>query len=122
MTSKNNRESERSIEEYLASLCKQKGWLCLKYGNSQESGYPDRLIVTDDGRTAWAEIKRPGARPRPLQVERLRQLTILRQTACCLDCRPAAAWLVDYLTNTQHPPHDIDISQDQGYLTIYRTK
>jgi hypothetical protein len=29
---------------------------------------------------------------------------------------------VDYLTDTQHPPHDIDISQDQGYLTIYRTK
>lgn len=38
------------------------------------AGMPDRLILLPDGHIAFAELKAPGKKPRPLQLSRHRLL------------------------------------------------
>lgn len=69
--------SEKAIERYLVGECEKRGWLCLKYSNMNEAGYPDRLIVMDEGLTAWCELKSTGRLMRPIQQRRYEQLTAM---------------------------------------------
>lgn len=73
---KNSIESEKSIERYLTIRCSAKGWLCLKYavGIGGVAGFPDRMICTGGGHTAWVEVKSAGKELRPLQATRAAQL------------------------------------------------
>lgn len=50
---------ERDVEAYLVRECEKQGWLCLKYSDGL-SGYPDRMVLTGDGRVAWVETKTEG--------------------------------------------------------------
>ena len=48
---------EKAIEAKFVKECKKLGWLCLKQNVIGRRGYPDRLILTKDGRYIWVELK-----------------------------------------------------------------
>lgn len=79
--------SEKAIERYLVGECGKRGWLCLKYANMNESGYPDRLIVMDGGLTVWCELKSAGQVMRPLQQRRYEQLAAMGHIVKVCDSR-----------------------------------
>ena len=65
---------EKVIEQKLASAVRRSGGLALKLVCPGFDGVPDRLILFRDGRVAFAEVKAPGKKPRPLQIHRMEQL------------------------------------------------
>ena len=79
--------SEKAIERYLVGECEKRGWLCLKYANMTEAGYPDRLIVMDGGLAAWCELKSAGQGMRPLQQRRYEQLGAMGHIVNVCDSR-----------------------------------
>lgn len=66
--------SEKALERYLTSRSKASGLLCLKYSNSNEVGYPDRILVCPDCRVVWIEVKSADGRPSAVQKYRHEQL------------------------------------------------
>ena len=64
---------EREIEKHLIDEVKRRGGLCEKW-ISGTAGWPDRLVLLPDGVIAFAELKAPGEKPRPLQEARHRVL------------------------------------------------
>ena len=56
---------EKEIEKRLVAEVKRNGGICPGY-----SGMPDRIILLPKGKIAFAELKAPGQKPRPLQVAR----------------------------------------------------
>ena len=44
--------------------------MCLKFVSPNFDGMPDRLILLPGGKIAFAELKAPGKKPRPLQIAR----------------------------------------------------
>jgi len=61
---------EKELERKLASDVKVLGGLAPKFVSPGYDGMPDRLVLLPGGRIAFVEVKRPGERPRPLQVSR----------------------------------------------------
>lgn len=93
-------ESEKALERYLVELVRKHGGQCLKYANSQQTGYPDRLILLPGGRAAWAEIKSRGKRPTRLQCIRMDELRQLGYRAEVVDSRTKA---LDFLASLLYP-------------------
>ena len=65
---------ERYMEQKLISAVSRSGGLALKFVSPNLNGVPDRLLLFHDGQMAFAEVKAPGQKPRPLQVRRMEQL------------------------------------------------
>ena len=65
---------EKQIEQKLGQAVKKKGGLCLKFVSPNFDGMPDRLILLPGGKIAFAELKAPGKKPRPLQLVRHKAL------------------------------------------------
>ena len=65
---------EKDLERKLVKAVRQSGGLALKFVSPGVAGVPDRLLLFPDGRAAFAEVKAPGEKPRPLQVHRMEQL------------------------------------------------
>ena len=65
---------EKVIESKLNQAIRQHGGLALKLVSPGFNGVPDRLILMTGGIAAFAEVKAPGQKPRPLQVRRMEQL------------------------------------------------
>ena len=65
---------EKQIEQTLVQAVKKKGGLCLKFVSPNFDGMPDRLILLPSGKIAFAELKAPGKKPRPLQLARHKTL------------------------------------------------
>lgn len=61
---------EKEIEKRLVAEVKKKGGICPKFVSPGFDGMPDRIILLPKGRMAFAELKAPGQKPRPLQVAR----------------------------------------------------
>lgn len=72
MSSSNKREKE--IEQKLVKEVKRHGGICPKFVSPGFSGMPDRIILLPKGKFAFAELKAPGEKPRPLQLSRHRLL------------------------------------------------
>ena len=68
---------ERDVERKLVSAVLARDGFAPKLSCPGMDGMPDRLILLTGGRVAFAEIKSPGLRPRPLQLRRKRQLETL---------------------------------------------
>ena len=65
---------EKELECKLAKAVRDSGGLALKFVSPNLNGVPDRLLLFPGGRAAFAEVKAPGQKPRPLQVHRMEQL------------------------------------------------
>lgn len=61
---------EKQIEQKLAQAVRKSGGMCLKFVSSNFDGMQDRLILFPGGKIAFAELKAPGKKPRPLQIAR----------------------------------------------------
>lgn len=65
---------EKTIEHKLLMEVKKIGGLALKFVSPGFDGMPDRLILLPCGKIAFAELKAPGKKPRPLQIARHKAL------------------------------------------------
>ena len=68
---------ETEIEKKLVQSVKAKGGIAPKFVSHSYAGMPDRLVLLPGGVFAFAELKAPGMKPRPLQVARHRMLRSL---------------------------------------------
>ena len=68
---------EREIERKLVEAVKRAGGIAPKFTSPGYDGVPDRLLLLPYGKLAFAEVKAPGGKLRPLQVRRKRQLEAL---------------------------------------------
>lgn len=68
---------ETEIEKKLVRKVKAKGGIAPKFVSPGYAGMPDRLVLLPGGVFAFAELKAPGMKPRPLQVSRHRLLRSL---------------------------------------------
>lgn len=64
---------ERDVEKTFVAECRKRGWLTMKAG---QCGWPDRIVVTHDGRHYWVELKAEGGRPSALQFRYINMLTL----------------------------------------------
>lgn len=71
-------EIEKDVEAYLKRKVTARGGLCMKFVSPGLSGVPDRIVVLN-GQIVFVEMKKPGGRPRPLQV---RVINLLRNQGC----------------------------------------
>lgn len=71
-------EIEKDVEAYLKRKVTAQGGLCMKFVSPGLSGVPDRIVVLN-GQIVFVEMKKPGGRPRPLQV---RVINLLRNQGC----------------------------------------
>ena len=76
---------EKQIENKLASEVKKAGGIALKFVSPSFDGMPDRLVLLPDGHIAFAEVKAPGKKPRPLQASRHRLLRSLGFSVYVID-------------------------------------
>lgn len=65
---------EKQIEQKLVQAVRKIGGMCLKFVSPIFDGMPDRLIILPGGKIAFAELKAPGKKPRPLQLARHKAL------------------------------------------------
>lgn len=65
---------EKRIESAFVKATNQRGGLCLKFTSPSMAGVPDRIVLLPDSQMGFVEMKAPGKRPRPLQVNRIKQL------------------------------------------------
>ncbi len=65
---------ERNVERKLTEAVRHSGGLALKFVSPNLNGVPDRLLLFPGGRMAFAEVKAPGEKPRPLQMHRIARL------------------------------------------------
>lgn len=65
---------EKQIEQKLGQAVKKKSGMCLKFVSPNFDGMSDRLILLLGGKIAFAELKAPGKKPRPLQLARHKTL------------------------------------------------
>ena len=65
---------EKQIEQKLVRAVRQRGGIAPKFVSPGLDGVPDRLILMPGGHMAFAELKAPGGKPRPLQQHRIGQL------------------------------------------------
>ena len=59
---------EKEVEKKLVDEVKKRGGLCLKFVSPGFNGVPDRLLLLNKGKLSFVEVKRPGKKPRKLQV------------------------------------------------------
>ena len=92
--------TEKNIEQKLVKEVKNAGGLCLKFTSPGFDGVPDRIILMSGGKMAFAEIKAPGKKLRPLQERRKRQLESLGFLVYCLDNTDKIGEIIDEIQSS----------------------
>ena len=87
--------SERDIERWLIKAVRDLGGACPKLVCPGMDGMPDRLVLLPHGRIAFAEVKSPGKRPRPLQASRHRLLKSLGFRVYVIDAPEQIGGILD---------------------------
>ena len=91
---------EKQIENKLSSEVKKAGGIALKFVSPGFNGMPDRLVLLPDGHIAFAEVKAPGKKPRPLQASRHRLLRSLGFSVYVIDDSDQIGGILDELRTT----------------------
>lgn len=90
---------EKHIEQKLVNAIKQRGGIAPKFVSPGLDGMPDRLILLPNGVFAFAELKAPGKKPRPLQVARHQKLMSLGFKVYVIDAVEQIGEIIDELKN-----------------------
>lgn len=61
---------ERDVEKYLVQEMEKLGLACIKFVPEQLPGMPDRMVLLEDGRVMWVELKTKGGRLSAIQKYR----------------------------------------------------
>ena len=77
--------SEKQIEQKLVDAVKKMGGLAPKFVSPGLNGAPDRIVLLQNGRMGFVELKAPGQTMRKLQVRRKKQLEALGYKVFCID-------------------------------------
>lgn len=77
--------TEKQLEQRLVRSVKNMGGICPKWVSPGWDGAPDRMALLAGGRIAFIEVKRPGEKPRRLQLLRHEQLRALGFKVYVLD-------------------------------------
>lgn len=72
----------------------------VKFVSPGLSGVPDRLLLIPGGRVAFAELKAPGGRLRPLQVRRKAQLEAMGFPVYVIDRIDSIGGVLDEIQST----------------------
>ena len=91
---------EKSIEQKLVRATKGRGGICPKLVSPGFDGMPDRLVLLPGGVMAFAELKAPGKKPRPLQLARHRLLRKLGFKVYVIDDISQIGGMLDELYTT----------------------
>jgi hypothetical protein len=83
---KKPKKREKSIESYLKEQVEKLGGKCYKFESPGTAGMPDRIVVYK-GCVVFIETKRPGAKPRKLQQERIKELIAQHVPAFSIDTK-----------------------------------
>ena len=92
--------SEKQIERQLTLMAKSRGGIAPKFVSPSFAGMPDRLILMPGGMMAFAELKAPGMKPRPLQVTRHEMLRRLGFKVYVVDTIEKVKEVVDEINST----------------------
>lgn len=65
---------ESFLENKFVKAVKKIGGLAVKFESPGMAGVPDRIVLLPGGKVLFVELKRPGQKPRPLQVKRIKDL------------------------------------------------
>ena len=103
---------EREIEHELIRRIKAVGGLAPKWVSPGLDGVPDRIVLMPGGRIAFAELKAPGKKPRPLQVKRKRQLESLGFRVYVIDSPDVISGILNEITEDRPDPRE---SRKQHY-------
>ena len=76
---------EKSIENKLCKVVKNRGGMCLKFVSPSFNGVPDRIVLMPGGVMAFVETKATGETMRKLQKRRKKQLEALGFKVYCLN-------------------------------------
>ena len=91
---------EKQIESKLVQAVRKKGGLCLKFVSPNFDGMPDRLILLPNGKIAFAELKAPGKKPRPLQLARHKTFINLGFRVYVIDSAEQIGKILDEIQTT----------------------
>ena len=86
---------EREIERKLVSAVKSRGGICPKFVSPGFDGMPDRVVLLPHGKIGFVEVKRPGEKPRPLQIARHKILRKLGFLVFVLDGEEQIGGMID---------------------------
>lgn len=68
---------ESEIEKKFRDEIKKLGGKAYKFVSPGNAGVPDRLVILPGNKIGFAELKRPGEKPRPLQKAQIRKIQSL---------------------------------------------
>ena len=91
---------EKDIEQQLVKVVNAAGGICPKFTSPGFDGMPDRILLMPEGRIAFAEIKAPGKKPRPLQLKRHSQLRHLGFQVYVIDKKDQIGGILDEIQST----------------------
>ena len=90
---------EKFVEKKLIDGVKKRGGLCEKW-ISGTVGWPDRIILLPDGKVGFVEVKRPGEKPRTIQIYRHRNLEKLGMRVYVLNHPDEIGGILDDIQST----------------------
>lgn len=92
--------NEKYIEQKLRLAVKDADGLALKFVSPGFNGVPDRIVLMPDGKIAFAELKAPGKKMRPIQERRRRQLESLGFKVYLIDSPEQIGGMIDEIQRT----------------------
>ena len=66
--------TEQQIQSKLIKQLESDGYYVIKLSVTNKTGIPDLLAIQKGSNVHFIEVKRPGQKPRPLQVYRIKEL------------------------------------------------
>ncbi len=86
---------EKAIEKKLVKAVNATGGIAPKFVSPGLDGMPDRIVLLPGGYMAFAEVKAPGEKPRPLQLARHKLLRRLGFQVYVLDDEQQIGGILD---------------------------
>lgn len=90
---------ESEIEKKLRDEIKKIGGKAYKFVSPGSAGVPDRIVILPGNKIGFAELKRPGEKPRPLQKMQIKKLRDLGAFVMVVDSEEKIKEFIEELAN-----------------------